>query len=202
MSQINVRRRITKARLGAFLAHNPFPRPWTLGFFYREKMRAIHAIAPAYIEDPVIEIGGGQSGLTSLLYPTARIFNIDIDRSLATAAPNRQNDMSFVCGDATRLPFPDNSFGAVTMFDLIEHVVRDDVVATEALRVLRPGGCILVSTPNLRWRYPFYNFYSRLCPAENQLTSLWGHVRRGYDETTLARLLGENLTARLLLSTT
>ena len=38
-----------KATLSAFLARNPFPNGWTDGLFYREKMRAIHRIAPPAI---------------------------------------------------------------------------------------------------------------------------------------------------------
>jgi hypothetical protein len=59
-----------KAPLGTFLAANPFPRPLTDGLFYREKMRAIHRIAPDTLgvsarSAAVLEIGGGRSGLTS-----------------------------------------------------------------------------------------------------------------------------------------
>ena len=35
-----------KRPLGSFLDSNPFECPLTLGFFYREKMRAIHRVAP------------------------------------------------------------------------------------------------------------------------------------------------------------
>jgi len=41
---------IAKATLKSFLSKNPFPRGWTDGLFYREKMRAIHRVAPAGIK--------------------------------------------------------------------------------------------------------------------------------------------------------
>ena len=62
-----------------FLSCNPFPHPLTQGFFYREKMRAIHYIAPNQPYENVLEVGGGQGGLTALLYPRSQVTNIDLN---------------------------------------------------------------------------------------------------------------------------
>ena len=179
-----------KASRRAFLAQNPFPNPLSTGFFYREKMRAIHRIAPDEPYREILEVGGGQSGLSALLYPEARITNLDLDPSFADAPPNRQPRTTFVCGDATALPFGEESFDAVTMFDLIEHVPDDRKAMAEARRVLRPGGVLLVSTPHTRWRYPYYGFLEPYGPREEQLFEEWGHVRRGYTLDDLDALVG------------
>ncbi|UKO97243.1 class I SAM-dependent methyltransferase [Nostoc sp. UHCC 0870] len=174
-----------KLHLQEFLAYNPFPEPLTQGFFYREKMRAIHNVAPNQPLQKILEVGGGQSGLTSLLYPQAKITNIDFNPEYANAPCNQQEQVSFVCGDATNLPFADESFDAVTMFDLLEHVPDDQKAVSEALRVLRPNGFLLISTPNENWRFPYYKFMKSVCPSEADVMAEWGHVRRGY---TLAEL--------------
>ncbi|WP_066379085.1 MULTISPECIES: class I SAM-dependent methyltransferase [unclassified Anabaena] len=174
-----------KLPLSQFLACNPFPEPLTQGFFYREKMRAIHHIAPNQPLQTILEVGGGQSGLTALLYPQSKITNIDFNPEYAKAACNQQERVNFVCGDATALPFADESFDAVTMFDLLEHVPDDQKAVSEALRVLRPNGFLLISTPNENWRFPYYQFMKSLCPSEAAVMAEWGHVRRGY---TLAEL--------------
>ena len=111
-----------KAPLNHFLSKNPFPRPLTQGFFYREKMRAIYRIAPEQNFQDILEIGGGQSGLTALLYPQTQVTNLDLNPEYANVPCNQQEGVSFVCGDATALPFNDNSFDAVTMFDVLEHI--------------------------------------------------------------------------------
>lgn len=177
-----------KAPLAQFLQRNPFPRPLTLGFFYREKMRAIHRIAPDTVAGPILEVGGGRGGLTSLLYPNNSVVNIDLDAALAAAPPNQQPALRFVCGDASKLPFRDASFGAVTMFDLLEHVPNHEAASQEALRVLRPGGFVLVSTPSENWRYPYHAAMTRFCPPEAEIIARWGHVRRGYSRNELANL--------------
>lgn len=180
----------SKAKLEAFLAQNPFPNPLTEGFFYREKMRAIYTISPDLPFQNILEVGGGQSGLTALLYPQAKITNIDFNPEYANAPCNRQEQVTFVCGDATALPFADASFDAVTMFDVIEHIPDDQKAISEALRVLRPGGYLLLSTPNENWRFPYYEFMKSFCPDESEVMAEWGHVRRGYTHTELNQLVG------------
>ncbi|NJM70776.1 MAG: class I SAM-dependent methyltransferase [Scytonema sp. RU_4_4] len=174
-----------KTPLTHFLSQNPFPYPLTQGFFYREKMRAIHRMTPNKSFQHILEVGGGQSGLSALLFPEAKVTNLDFNPEYAQAPCNQQERVRFVCADATALPFENQSFDAVTMFDLLEHVPDDKKAISEALRVLRPGGFLLISTPNENWRFPYYEFMKPLCPAEAEVMAEWGHVRRGY---TLAEL--------------
>lgn len=182
--------RAGKSPRAAFLRRNPFPKPLLDGFFFREKMRAIHHIAPDEPVSRILEIGGGRSGLTALLYPHAEIVNIDLDHRYASAPCNRQPGNRFVCGDATRLPFADRRFDLVTMFDVIEHIPADRAAMAEALRVLRPGGALLVSTPNENWRFPYYGLLRPLCPSEAAVMAEWGHVRRGYRLEALESIVG------------
>ena len=72
--------------MAGFLPGIPFPNGLTDGLFYREKMRAIHRVAPVEIGRAWagLEIGGGRSGLASILYPEAEIVTLDIDPNWAT----------------------------------------------------------------------------------------------------------------------
>ncbi|KAB8319056.1 class I SAM-dependent methyltransferase [Tolypothrix campylonemoides VB511288] len=178
-----------KAPLGEFLACNPFPEPLTQGFFYREKMRAIHRITPDKPFQDILEVGGGQSGLTALLFPQAQVTNLDLNSEYAQAPCNQQKRVRFVCGDATDLPFENQSFDAIMMFDLLEHVPDDKKAVSEALRVLRPGGFLLISTPNENWRFPYYQFMKSICPSDAEMMAEWGHVRRGYTLEELKALI-------------
>ena len=180
---------MNKLPLSHFLAKNPFPHPLTTGFFYREKMRAIHHIAPNLPFKNILEVGGGQSGLTAALYPTAKIINLDYNIDYANAPCNRQRYVKFIFGTATNLPFKNQSFDMATMFDILEHIIDHEASIAEVLRVLRPGGFLLVTTPNENWRFPYYKMMRPLCPSEKQMFKEWGHVRRGYSLSELMNLI-------------
>ncbi len=66
-------------------------------------------------------------------------------------------------GSAFALPFKDNSFDCVISSQVIEHIPFDDVLFTEMRRVLRPGGMLIIGTPDydtIGWRTiePIYGF--------------------------------------------
>jgi len=57
--------------------------------------------------------------------------------------------------DVTRLPFPDASFDAAVCIEVLEHLFEPQLAVTEVLRVLRPGGILIATVPNIaywRWR--------------------------------------------------
>lgn len=54
-----------------------------------------------------------------------------------------------VCGDALALPYADNEFDCVIASEILEHVPRDDAAIAELVRVLAPGGQLIVTVP--RW---------------------------------------------------
>ncbi len=74
------------------------------------------------------------------------------DISLAEARIGMTTKISVLRVQATvpPLPFPDASFDTVVSFQVIEHVRRDKELVAEIYRVLRPGGRLIISTPNIK----------------------------------------------------
>lgn len=173
----------------ALLARNPHPHRFTLGMYYREKMRALASLIPDHRYPRVLDVGGGRSSLCSLLFPDAQVTNVDCDPEVARIWPWMQTDVRLVPGSATELPFPEGSFDCVTALDLLEHIPDDARAAGELARVLKPGGLLLVSTPTEHFRHPYYPWPFRLfCYTEREIWDQWGHVRRGYTADEVLRL--------------
>jgi MPBQ/MSBQ methyltransferase len=76
-------------------------------------------------------------------------FEVDISRNrLARAEPAADAAAVFRRGDAGRLPYPDDTFKIVSLLNVLEHVPNYRGVLAEAVRVLRPGGNLLIICPN------------------------------------------------------
>jgi len=63
-----------------------------------------------------------------------------------TGAASRE-DFAFLQADAERLPFPDRFFEAVFSVSLLEHLPEPGVVVEEMIRVLEPGGKLVLISP-------------------------------------------------------
>ncbi len=62
-------------------------------------------------------------------------------------------DGSCTRASAEHLPFADETFDLVCLFDVLEHVDDDKQALSEAFRVLRPGGLVVASVPAYGWLY-------------------------------------------------
>jgi len=80
-----------------------------------------------------------------------------------------------------RLPHEDESLDIVLAAEIIEHIVDTQTFVDEIARVLRPGGAVLFSTPNLMWwKYRLDMLFGRYPdPLEHRMHygDDFGHVR-------------------------
>lgn len=92
--------------------------------------------------------------------------------------PTESANVSFVVGSALDLPFPEASFDAVCLFDVIEHLPRNSELRAlrEARRVLGPGSHLYLSTPHASW------IHAPLDPA-------WFLGHRHYCRSTLKQMI-------------
>jgi demethylmenaquinone methyltransferase/2-methoxy-6-polyprenyl-1,4-benzoquinol methylase len=102
------------------------------------------AVAPAPGER-VLDLAAG-TGTSSLPFAQAGAFVVPCDFSLGMLAVGRKRlpELPFVAGDALHLPFADESFDAVTMSFGIRNVVDYQAGLVEMLRVVRPGGRLVI----------------------------------------------------------
>jgi SAM-dependent methyltransferase len=100
----------------------------------------------------IVDVGCGDGSATYLVSSlNARNTVIGVDWSATALARARARGLLVVQGgiDAAGLPLPDGCADVVIMSELIEHLVDTDTAVDEVRRVLRPGGILLLSTPNL-----------------------------------------------------
>jgi SAM-dependent methyltransferase len=91
---------------------------------------------------------GAGLGLEMLLRTGARPVGVDLDPAALADARLTAPRATLVRADAARLPLSDQAIDVVVSFETIEHVADPAALAAELRRILRPGGCLVLSTPN------------------------------------------------------
>lgn len=76
------------------------------------------------------------------------VFSLDISLPALRYAQHLQPVGSYACADALDLPLGQQSFDVIISFETLEHLPNPQRFLHEALRVLRPGGMLILSTPN------------------------------------------------------
>lgn len=97
----------------------------------------------------VLEIGCGPGALAGAIhrwYSNAEVTAIDRDSEFIRFASEHEDGISFMEGDATRLPFEDDIFDVTISNTVAEHIEPSKFYG-EQLRVLKPGGrCLVLSS--------------------------------------------------------
>ena len=99
----------------------------------------------------VLDVASGEGYGTAILAGVARsIMGVDIDPVAVThaEASYARSNLRFVQGDVLALPLDKASVDAVVSFETLEHVTNHLGFLSEVKRVLRPGGLLIVSTPD------------------------------------------------------
>lgn len=104
-------------------------------------------------EGRILELGCGTGGLLVAAARSGRsIVGVDVASRWLVVARRRLADrrlrVPLLAASAERLPWPDASFSAVVADSLLEHLDDPAEVLRECLRVLKPGGRLIVWSPN------------------------------------------------------
>ncbi len=129
------------------------------------------------------------------------VIGVDIASSVLEAvAPGMPESVHLQAGDVRRLDFASESFELVVCFEVIEHLEDPSAVLDELVRVLAPGGLLLVSSPN-RGVYPPGNPHHlhEFAPAEleAELTARIARVRLVRQRDYIVSALFSDATSQL-----
>lgn len=126
--------------------------------------------------DKVLDIAGGTGDLSTLFLQkvgkSGEVWLTDINNSMLSIGRDRLIDEgtptpAAQC-DAEKLPFPDNYFNCVSVAFGLRNMTHKDVALKEMLRVIKPGGIVIVLEFSKIWKplQPVYDTYSfKLLPT-------------------------------------
>jgi demethylmenaquinone methyltransferase/2-methoxy-6-polyprenyl-1,4-benzoquinol methylase len=159
----------------------------------------------------VLDIAGGTGDLAArfaeLVGSKGRVVLADINASMLQVGRDklldtgRLGNIEFVQADAQFLPFPDDSFDCVTIAFGLRNVTDKDLALRSILRVLKPGGRLLVlefSKPENELLSQAYDTYSfRILPFMGRLVAndsdsyqyLAESIRKHPDQETLLDMI-------------
>lgn len=99
----------------------------------------------------VLDVASGEGYGTALLAQVARsVVGVEIDHAAVQAARSefKKPNLRFEQGDARAIPLGHRSVDVVVSFETLEHLAEQEQFLLELRRVLRPGGVLIISTPD------------------------------------------------------
>jgi ubiquinone/menaquinone biosynthesis C-methylase UbiE len=147
----------------------------------------------------VLDVGCGPGVMAAeLLARGCRFYGIDPSEQTISIARHRfadREDARFVRGDAGTLPFADNFFDAVLCMGVIDSVPDASNAIAEMMRVLKPGGTLIVTGANLMSPYAWWKNF-----AYYPLLGVWHRFRARLGDPTLAATQARIVPRRRLYS--
>ena len=157
--------------------------------FERVRDRCLGILAQRFLEVEALDMLdiGCNAGTQSIVWARerCRVRGLDINEPLLKLARERSHaeglDIGFDLGSATSLPYADESMHVCVMLELLEHVQDWSSCVREAVRVLRPGGLLYLSTTNVlcpkqqEFDLPMYSWYPGWVKRKCEEMSLTSH---------------------------
>jgi ubiquinone/menaquinone biosynthesis C-methylase UbiE len=146
---------------------------------YEQELRAETVLGLLAVKrgERVLDIGCGNArDIARIAACGGHVIGVDISEGMVAAARQEVermggNEITLQVGDATRLDFPDASFDKVLCSEVIEHIPDAPQALREMHRVLKPGGTLVLSTPNKGSWYGFERYWL----WEKLLRRKWPH---------------------------
>ncbi len=116
-------------------------------------------------EGETLEIGIGRGRTLPYYPPEVHLTGLELSGVAVAAAARRAGELglnaTLLQGDAASLPFPDEHFDAVVFSYALCTIPDDRAAVAEAVRVLRPDGCLLL-IEHVRSPNPIFRALERL----------------------------------------
>ena len=125
---------------------------------------------------PILDVGGGNG------YVTRRMIDEGFNAILLEPGPlgalnakTQRHIPDVICSTLENAHFIPNSLDAIGLFDIIEHIEKDQEFIKHVYAILKPGGLLYITTPAHQWLWSLSDLYAQ-------------HFRR-YDKEMIEKLL-------------
>jgi ubiquinone/menaquinone biosynthesis C-methylase UbiE len=102
-------------------------------------------VSKVQFDRPVLDIGCGFGEFAGVFFESQVEMGIDIDYNELVKAMKGKKYTSLSLVDARDLPFKEDTFATVLSISTLEHIDKPEKVISEAFRVLKPGGTLLMT---------------------------------------------------------
>jgi SAM-dependent methyltransferase len=132
--------------------------------------------------DRILECGFGAGRVLRHLNAKGyQPIGIEHDLTIATALHREDKALRIACGDASRLPFPDNSFDLTLAFGVLGTLhSRTALGLLELMRVTRPGGTLVVSVMVDNVARTFQKLLNRMVARGDPQFYAWTDSEKGW----------------------
>ncbi len=139
-----------------------------------------YAVASEYVINKIVlDIASGEGYGSNILSKQAEyVYGVDIDAESVKHAQlkYKKENLTYLVGSTSKIPLAENTVDVVVSFETLEHHDEHEKMMEEIIRVLKPNGTLIISTPDKK-------YYSDIPNYKNQF-----HVKELYKEEFSALL--------------
>ena len=127
-------------------------------WWFLARRQIIHKLLSKIVkssDSQLLEVGSGTGGNLEILSSLGKVSAMEMNPEARRLAQQKAGALATIvygrCPD--EIPFPDDTFDVICMFDVLEHIARDSECLTALKGKLRPGGKIIITVPAYQWMW-------------------------------------------------
>lgn len=128
-------------------------------------------LRPDSTEGLILDVGCGVGQVVAMLIEKGyKAIGIEVSESSVRKA--QQLGLPCYLYDGYKIPYPDNQFDRVGAFNVLEHVEEPEAFIFELVRVLKPEGKLVLSSPNFLRVIGLFDYHNHMRGIKNKIRNL------------------------------
>ncbi|MBI4778774.1 class I SAM-dependent methyltransferase [Candidatus Desantisbacteria bacterium] len=139
-------------------------------WWHRARRHIIFTLLSKYVSrgrQDILDVGCGPGETMGYLERFGRVMGVDVSYDAVRFCKNKGHK-HILCASAENLPIRDESFSLITMLDVLEHIDDDAKTLQELVRIVKPNGIIILTTPAYRF---LWSDIDEICKHKRRYTT-------------------------------